>query len=106
MTPPPNPLGRSYHTPVLVYSKYSTQGETDMPKNSGSLEKWGHGHQQQNNSENAKAERNRKWVGYVATIVLHLCDQGVGQTVAVAIAESYSYTKAKQFAQRIKRGEA
>ena len=77
-----------------------------MPKNSGSLEKWGNGHQQQNISENAKAKRQRKWLGYVATIVQHLCDQGVGYKVAVSMAEAYSYTKAKQFAQRIKRGEA
>ena len=77
-----------------------------MPKNSGSLEKWGNGHQQQNVSESAKAKRNRKWVGYVATIVQHLCDQGVGHKVVVSMAEAYSYTKAKQFAQRIKRGEA
>jgi hypothetical protein len=55
----------------------------------------------------AKTKMEKRWLGYVATIVQHLCDtKGVGHTVAVAIAESYTYTKAKQFAQRIKRGEA
>jgi peptide deformylase len=56
--------------------------------------------------QQAKAKREKKWLGYVATIVQHLCDQGAGHQIAVSIAESYSYTKAKQFAQRIKRGEA
>ena len=57
-------------------------------------------------AQQSKAKRKRKWVGYVATIVQHLCDQGVGYKDAVSMAEAYSYTKAKQFVQRIKRGDA
>ena len=54
----------------------------------------------------AKTKMEKRWLGYVATIVKHLCDKGAGHQVAVSIAESYTYPVARRFAQRIKRGEA
>lgn len=81
--------------PKKIGAKHATQVG---PANSGTAA--------QIMSQQSKAKRQRKWLGYVATIVQHLCDQGIGHKVAVSMAEAYSYTKAKQFAQRIKRGEA